>query len=492
MELPLIIDLDGKQSLQVQIHNQILDLILSGSLENGCRLPSSRDLSDQLDVSRNTIKGAFDKLLEEGYIESRAGSGTYVSTILPEQTISVEEKNDQQKSIKNERPIDLEEKTKGNEERLYKRDVSDILYDFQLERTDPNSFPVKTWRRLINDRLGSAKANMTRYGEPTGHPELRRAIATRLGSTRGMVIDPDQIIILTGIQQGLNIVSHLLVRKGSKVVLEAPGYRGASYLFENYGADLVPVPVDEHGVMIDKLPSTHTDIAFITPSRQFPLCATLSVERRKGLINWAEKVGAYILEVDYDSDFRYEGSPLPAIKSFDDQNSVIYLSSFSKSIGPGLRIGYMVVPPELVEHAKSSKVLLDYGLPWLDQVVLTDFLTTGSFDNYLKRLRRLYISRRDCLVDTLKEKFGNDVDLKGTDCGTHLIWRLPESTMDAITLQKKMVEQQVGIYTLHHHTVSNPEMASDNEQIVMLGYAAIEKDNIREGICRIAARFEDF
>ncbi len=486
MELPLIIDLDGKRSLQVQIHDQILDLILSGSLENGCRLPSSRDLSDQLDVSRNTIKGAFDKLIEEGYLEPRAGSGTYVSMILPEQTISVAGKNNQQELIKNTHPVELASKTKGLEENLYQLESNNSFFDFQIERTDPHSFPAKTWRRIINNRLGSARANMTRYGEPTGLFELRKVIASRLGSTRGMAVEPEQVILLTGIQQGLNIVSHLFIRKGAKVVLESPGYKGGSYLFENYGAKILPVPVDDNGLIINKLPKTQVDVAMITPSRHFPLCATLPIERRKKLVEWANNTSSYLLEVDYDSDFRYQGSPLPAIKSFDTEQRVIYLSSFAKSIGPGLRIGYMVVPPHLIEHATSSKILLDYGLPWLDQVTLTDFISSGSFDNHIKRVRQLYLKRRNCLLKSLGDAFG-DISVKGTESGTYLVWNLPETFPDAEDLKTRVREKQVGIYTLQHYTIYNWEALKNSHRIVLLGYAEITEDTICKGISQIAS-----
>jgi len=489
MELSIFINGKGASSYQLQISEQILELIKNGSISADERLPSSRTLSEQLGVSRNTVKGAYDKLIEQGYIESIIGSGTYVSKTLPDDAIKVKDPVDKDKIIKNTLPVELTSKTEGREENLYRRDTNNALYDFQLERTDPDSFPTKIWRRLINYRLTSARRNMTQYGEPTGLLELRKAIATRLGSTRGMRVNPEQVIILTGIQQGLNIVSHLLIRKGSKVVLESPGYKGASYLFENYGAKIVPVPVDEQGIIIDKLPNKQIDVAMITPSRHFPLCATLPIERRKKIIEWAVNTTSYILEVDYDSDFRYEGSPLRAIRSFDAEQRVIYLSSFAKSIGPGLRMGYMVVPPSLIEHAKSSKILLDYGLPWLDQVVLTDFITSGGFENHIKRLRQLYLTRRDCLLNSMKEAFG-EISVKGIECGTHIVWDLPESLPDAGNLQKNVRKKQVGIYTLRHHTIYNWENMKNNHRVILLGYAGISEDNICKGISHIAAAVE--
>ncbi len=489
MELPIHINLENRSPYQTQISEQLIELIKTGRIQPNERLPSSRALSTQLNVSRNTIKGAYDKLIEQGYIDSIIGSGTYVCDVLPDTTIKIDTVVPGNNIIKSKLPVELTSKTKNNEEKLYLRETGDLLYDFQIERTDPKSFPTKTWRRIINNRLDSARSNMTKYSEPTGLLELRKAIATRLGSTRGMKVDPEQVIMLTGIQQGLNIVSHLLIRKGSKVVLESPGYKGASYLFENYGAKIIPVPVDEDGVIINKLPDKKIDVAMITPSRQFPLCATLPIKRRKQLIEWSVNTDSYILEVDYDSDFRYEGSPLHAIRSFDKDQRVIYLSSFAKSIGPGLRIGYMVVPPSLIEHAKSSKVLLDYGLPWLDQVILTDFISSGGFENHIKRLRQTYMGRRNCLLESLQNSFG-EITLMGLECGTHVVWNLPPESPDAEDLQKKIRQKQVGVYTLQHHTIYNWRSFKNNNRIVLLGYAAMTKDNIRKGISRIASSIE--
>lgn len=485
MELSILIDTKDTASYQRQISEQIIDLIKTKRLRANERLPSSRTLSEQLEVSRNTVKGAYDKLIEQGYIESIIGSGTYVCKMLPDDAIKTKAIADNDASFKTDHPVELTSKTQGQEEKLYKRDVIELRYDFQIERTDPDSFPTKTWRRIINHRLSSARANMTKYGEPTGLLELRNAIASRLGSTRGMRVEPEQVIILTGIQQGLNIVSHLLIRKGSKVVLESPGYKGASHLFENYGAKIIPVPVDADGIIINKLPDKKISVAMITPSRHFPLCATLPVERRKQLIDWSINTDSYILEVDYDSDFRYEGSPLRAIRSFDKDDRVIYLSSFAKSIGPGLRIGYMVVPPSLIEHAKSSKILLDYGLPWLDQVVLTDFITSGGFEKHINRLRQTYLSRRNCLAESLQRAFG-DVSVKGLECGTHIVWDLPKTLPDAENLQKNARKKHVGIYTLQHHTIYNWKSFKNNKRVVLLGYAAMTEDKIEKGIMRIA------
>ena len=487
--MELSIEIDPARSLQEQIFEQLQDLIVTERLSCGARLPSSRELSVLLNVSRNTVKGVYDKLTDQGYIYSQVGSGTYVCTTLPERTIGVNANNSQLSLGEEPSDIDLNLPEIKQEIHQYTSKKRELVCDFQLERTDPHSFPTKAWRRLINNRLSTLGSNMTRYGEPMGLGELRTAIATRVGSTRGIVVDPSQVFIVTGIQQGLNIVSQLFVRKGTGVLIEAPGYTGAKYLFQNYGAKLIPVPVDKNGIVLNKLPKKDVSLAFITPSRQYPMGTVMSIKDRKALIEWATEVGSYIVETDYDSDFRYEGAPLPALKALDNNECVIHLGSFSKTLGPGLRVGYMILPPSLVDGAISCKKLLDYGMPWLDQAVLADFIASGSYDNYLKRLRSLYRNRRDRLIKELTDKLG-EVELRGTECGTHLVWKLPEWAPDANKLQKLMLNRNVGVYNLWHDSICNWDYAKECNRLLLLGYGAISEENISEGIGRIVSELK--
>ena len=489
MELSINIEVDRDKPFQTQIFEQLRSLIITKRIKRGYRLPSSRELSAQLGVSRNTVKGAYEKLSDEGYLESRTGSGTFVSSVLPERSMLINYENKKSIDVAGPPQVELHFPTTRQDTHIYQYTTTELAYDFQLERTDPQSFPTRTWRRLINARLTVIGSNMARYGEPSGLRELRTAIAARLGAARGINVAPEQVMIVTGIQQGLNIVSHLFIRSGSKVVIEAPGYKGASDLFQNYGAELIPIPVDEDGIIIDKLPNKSVSIAFITPSRQFPMGATMPIENRKALVDWAAKVGSYIVEVDYDSDFRYESAPLLAVKAVDNYQSVIYLGSFSKTIGPGLRIGYMLLPADLIDTARSCKILLDYGLPWLDQAVLADFIARGSYETYLKRLRHLYQERRDSLINMLMERY-DEVDLSGVDCGTHVIWKLPKDAPDVRELRKAMRKQQVGIYTLWHNAICNWEFESECNRLVLLGYGSISEHGIREGILRIVKELQ--
>jgi len=488
MELPINLESNHHLSLQAQLFKQVKFLILSGCLTPGSRLPSTRELGTQLGVSRNTITGAYNKLAEAGYVAVQSPRGVFVSDNLPDVTIAVDE-DEGTRPLATTRPVHLQSPPRHMQKELYMLPSESTYYDFALERTDRSAFPVKSWRRLFLSKLRSTASNMARYQYPTGLPDLRKAIADYVATHRGITVDPNQVIVVTGIQQGLNLVAQMFVRNGTRVVMETPGYRGASLLFRNYGAELVPAHVDQQGIVLEDLRSVAADLAFVTPSRQYPLCGILSNERRVGLVDWACQAGSYIIEVDYDSDFMYEGSPQRAVQAYDDTGRVIYLTSFSKTLGPGLRLGFMIVPPELVSVTKSTKVLLDYGLPWLEQAVLAEFMGSGAFVNHLKKLRSLYMLRRDVLLKAMAEHFG-DARVFGRECGSHIVWRLPETAPAAPALKRTMRKQQVGIHTLRHYSVSGAESMVDRDRYLLMGFSALDEYRIPEGISRIASELE--
>jgi GntR family transcriptional regulator/MocR family aminotransferase len=418
------------------------------------------------------------------YITSRVGSGTFVCKHTPEKTLEAALSDKRMIHKECEQGVPTKLPSTKKKVQPSKNTQKELAIDFQLERTNPHSFPAKTWRRLINNRLTTVGDNMTKYGDPQGLESLRESIATRLAVTRGVVVDPSQVLILTGIQQGLNIISQLFIKKGSKVVCEAPGYSGAELLFQSCGAKVIPVPVGVDGIDTEELKKHQASFAVITPSRQYPMGTIMPVKNRINVIDWAATSGSYVVEIDYDSDFHYEGTPLPAVKALDEHECVFYLSSFSKTIGPGLRLGYMVLPAAFVDKAKGCKKLLDYGLPWLDQAVLADFIHSGSYDIYLKRLRKMYSSRRDCLMNELATHLG-EVDLRGPECGTHLIWKLPEYSPDVDALQEALLRHKVGIYSLRHSSICNWQFEKENNRLMLLGYGALSKSKIITGIQRI-------
>jgi GntR family transcriptional regulator/MocR family aminotransferase len=485
MQLALEIDHSGAP-LQAQIFKQIHSLIVSGRLRPSTRLPGTRALSEQLGVSRNTIILAYETLAAEGYLQSREGAGTYVSQTLPDDSMSTAESAGRTPGVL--RPVHLfvpvAEKAKPS---IFPRE---IIYDFALESADPACFPRNIWRRLTNWRMQSSRFNLTYSGTPMGLRELRETLAGYLGVSRGVSCSPDQIVIVTGVQQALNVAAHLFVRAGTTVTMEAPGCSTTASLFRAYGAQIVPVPIDQSGIVVKHLPQSRSGVAFVTPARQYPMGVILPASRCDVLLSWAEHTDSHIVEVDFDTEIRYEGSPQPPLKTLDKQGRVVYVGSFAASIGPGLRVGYMVLPPHLVEPAVQAVSLLDHGfpctgVPWLEQAVLNDFIESGSFEKHLRKIRKTYMARRDCLVASLQKHIGS-VQVNPVHCGTHLVWELPADFPSAHKLQMMMLERQIGVYTLRDQNIGDADYLENCDRYLLLGFAALPEPAIEEGISRLA------
>jgi len=273
---------------------------------------------------------------------------------------------------------------------------------------------------------------------------------------------------------------------------ETPGCSLIAPLYQRYGADIVPVPIDHDGLIVERLPDCRHSVAVVTPARQFPLGAIMPASRRQALLDWACETDTYVFEVDFDSDFRYEGSPQPALQAMDRKGRFIYAGSFAMTIGPGLRIGYLVLPPELVERAIEATVLLDYaypcqgqGVPWLEQAVLTDFIESGGYDKHLRRLRRAYLERRDHLASTLKQHFGY-LDLLGMTSGTHVIWRMPNRLPNALECESRARAAGVAVYTLKFKTIAGAESLPGWDRHLLLGFASLKVPAIAAATNRLA------
>ncbi|CAB1276350.1 MocR-like pyridoxine biosynthesis transcription factor PdxR [Candidatus Nitrosacidococcus tergens] len=485
MQIPLKLKHRSHQTLQNQLFDQIRNLILSGKLRPGMVMPASRILSEQLGISRNTVMLAYERLIAEDYLQTQKAAGTYVNLNLPIDSVVLKTPNQSSKIptkiYKKRHPVLFE----GRAQKLTNTERSKIEIDFKVGRLDPNSFPVKIWRRLILKHLDKSGGGITEYRDPTGLMALRKAIVNHLGPARGISVSPDQIIVVSGSQQALNIIARLLINQESIVVTECPCYQGAMYVFESYGAKFCPIPVDHHGLQTEKLPNTTiVSLAYVTPSHQYPLGATLSLKRRVQLLDWAGETGAYLIEDDYDSDFRHNGSPLTALAGLDPYGCVIYMGTVSKSIGAGLRLGYLVLPEVLVTPAKTVKALLDNGNPWLDQAVLADFIANGSYARHLRQIRRTYLRRRDCLIAALKSHFGK-VSLSGLDGGMHIVWHLPSYLPTAAEMQEIAQQVGVGIYTLEKGGAHDFGYQEYSKHTLVLGYSSLDEVQIQEGINRI-------
>lgn len=471
--------------MQFQIFNEIQTLILSGYLRPNELLPPFRELATQLQLSRNTVILAYQRLISEGYLETRPGVGTFVTGTLPERALHIHQKSagtrEKAEFLARRHPFLFH----GNLHEVFSPRQQRPEIDFFVGRPDAESFPRKIWSRLLARKIAHGDGGMTEYSNPAGLYELRAAIAAHLAPARGIKADPDQIIIVGGIQEALNLLSRLLVGSETRVAIESPCYQGAAYVLKAARAEIVPVPVDASGLDVAQLPSGPVGVIYVTPSHQYPLGSTMSLERRLKLLEWAWDNGAYIIEDDYDSDFRYHGAPLFALAGLDRHESVIYLGTFSKSIGAGIRVGYIVAPSALTGPLTTLKGLLNNGNPWLEQAVLAEFLESGSFIHHLRKIRKLYLNRRNTLVECLQKHFKHS-EISGAEGGMHITWTLPPDLPDATQVAALARSAGVGIYPLGNGACSFIANAHQAERMIMLGFSSVSEAKIRDGIGRLA------
>jgi len=476
LDLPLHLKPGLDRTLQVQIFEQIRQMILDGLLKPGMALPPSRLLAERFSISRNTATLAYDRLAAEGYVESRGTAGTFISSTLPDDMLSVRGDRSQSNGPLPDGGAPLlcfAGSPGGGSDRP--------RYDFWVGRSDPESFPIRIWRRLINRRLSENSSSfLTDYCDPAGLPELREAIAAHLGRARGMAITHDQIIVTSGGQDALNLICKLVAPDIAQLCIENPCYLGAAMLFKSTGKPAVPVSVDTEGIRIEDLPTSPRNLLYVTPSHQFPTGVTMPLSRRFELLRWAEETDSYIVEDDYDSDFRYDGPPVTSVAGLGRSRRVFYMGTFSKSVGAGLRIGYAGIPRLYWDDARILKAQMSNGHSWLEQAVLADFITEGHFERHLRKLRQLYKARRDRLERELRSHF-HDPEIKGTECGLHFIWRLPPHFPSAQKIQLAAREAGVGVYALRSGAAFDfREDARDD--VLVFGFSSLGEDDIRDAV----------
>jgi len=488
MQISVLLDRSRPESLTAQMADQIREAIRSARITPGTRLPSSRRLSEQLAISRNTVVRAYDELLMEGIVEARPASGIYVAEQLisnPVRAHSASDFRDDAIQIRMPSPL-RQARAQHSPPSARNR----LLFDFFPGRPSAELFPLKTWRRLLQANLthGGA-AGLTQYGDPAGLPALRTAIASHLAASRGIVADPSRIVIVSGTQEGLNISARLFLARGALSIVEDPCYQAAVSAFEAAGAEVASVRVDSDGLVASELPRRTASLLYLTPSHQYPTGVTLSVPRRNDIVAWARQYGCYIVEDDYDGDIRYEGSHLQPIAALAP-DCTIYLGSFAKSLGGGLRLGFMVVPEQIAEAVASEKGLLNSGNPWLEQATLADFMRTGSYSTHLLRVRSHYKENRNCLIAALRRNFG-DVHLDGDMGGLHMLWHLPPGIPDAATVEALAQRARVGIYSLASTRVHFHRQSPLAGRAIVLGYAALSWKQIEKGIARLSDAIDD-
>ncbi len=477
MLLPIEIDKSSSVSLQDQVSEQLLHFIMGGALTPGTRVPTSRELARRAGISRNTVTLAYERLIGEGYLLTRPASGTFVAEVLPDDA-PAPAPAPARAAAAARRPLAF----RGP---ALHRSLRRPEMDFDLGSADPSVFPTREWRRHVLSVLDHHCGRISQAPPPAGEPKLRHAIARRLGEHRGITCQADDVLVVTGSQQAYNVAAHLLLRPGDGVVVEAPCHMGAAHVFEARGARLLPVAVDEHGIRTDRLPA-NAALAYVTPSHQHPVGGTLPLERRERLLDWAHDTGAYIFEDDAGCEFHYDGWQPPALKGLDRDGLVIYCGTFSLTLGAGLRLGYMVLPPELRAAAVAAKIMLDNGSPWLEQAALANMMEAGSFARHVDRIRGLFRERRDLLVAELHRRFG-EVELTGTEAGTHLGWLLPDCLPEAAAIRDAAAMEGVGVHVAPNSSFDDAADPRFRRHALYLGYAALSLDRIVPAIERLCS-----
>lgn len=485
MELGLRVDTTSGEALHRQVYDAIRAAILSGRLSSGDRLPPSRTLSDQLSLSRTTVAEAYEQLRAEGYVEGRHGSGTFVAPTLPKDGLrgAAAIESDRRGSRRTVPFSDWGKRVMGDGFRaVLQSPISQpFVHDLRPHRIAQDQFPWEAWKAAVDRALGRERVSLLSYPPAAGHAGLREAISAHVARYRGVICSPEQVVVVNGSQQGLNLLSQLLLDPGDRVAVEDPGYPAARLSLEARAMDITRVPVDGEGMKVDGLLDLAPQrLVHVTPSHQDPTGATLSLTRRLALLDVAQRTGCLVVEDDYDSEFRYEGHPVESLQGLDRTGLVVYAGTFSKSVLAGLRIGFLVLPSDLVGPFIAAKSLWDSGAPLLEQAALAEFMRAGDYERHIRKMRRLYRSRRDQLVASLTEAFGDRVDIGPRHGGLNLLVSFDVSGSDE-EVALRAADAGVGLRPASPYFLHPPKRPS-----FLLGFAALPEADIREGIRRLA------
>jgi GntR family transcriptional regulator / MocR family aminotransferase len=457
--------------LSRQIYEQIRDAILAGRLRPGDRLPPTRTLASSVGVSRNTVAAAFDHLTGEGFLVGRAGVGTFVSA-----DVRIDARTQPSRAS----PLRVASVWTCQPESVPQLTVGQAAFDFQPGTPDVSRFPFPTWRRQVNAALRESRLGGTVYADPAGDPALRRAIARHLAVSRGVRVEADDLVVTSGVQQAATLAGQVLLEPGDVVAMEDPGYLPVRRVFEAARATVVDVPVDENGIVVEAMPE-QARLVYVSPAHQFPLGVVMSLPRRLALLDWAGRAGAAILEDDYDADFRYTGRPVDPLQALDSIGRVIYVGSFSKSMLPILRLGYCVVPSPLVAPFRRAKFVADWHSPLSSQAALARFIDDGHLANHIRRMRRIYQTRRDRIAAALDSDLGPWLRRVPTVAGLHLAALARSAGAERVEeWVARARELDVAVQSLTTFTHSEERPAG-----LVIGFGAIPESRIDEGMRRL-------
>lgn len=476
---------DPRISAYRWLYSALRSAILEGRLHRGARLPATRDLAAQYRLSRGTIVSAVEQLKSEGYVQARTGSGTYVSNTLPDELFQVAA------NAKPNLPPPHHQRTQSRKISAYAQRVQ-LFPNFAPRPTRafrPNLpaldlFPTTLWAQVAARRLRKVSTNFLMGCETLGYLPLREAVADYLNISRGVNCTLKQVAIVSGAQEAFDLVARLFLDPGDRVCMENPGYVGAATVFQSLGAIISHVPLDEEGLKLRESNLRGARLVYVTPGHQFPLGITMSLARRLQLLEFARKSGALILEDDYDSEFRYAGRPVPALQGLDRHGVVLLTGSFSKVLFPSLRLGYLVVPTDLVDRVSATLSITRRHAPLMEQAVLSDFITAGHFGRHLRRMRQIYAERLSVLLDAAQQNLAGLLEISEIEAGLQTVGWLQRG-INAESAAATAAERNVEVTPLSIYSQGN--VASTGLQ---LGFAAIEPKEIRRGVQDLAIALE--
>jgi GntR family transcriptional regulator / MocR family aminotransferase len=468
------VSLVGRKDLTGEIYRQLRRAILDGRLPQGSRLPATRELARRLNVSRTTVTVAYDRLTGEGFITSRVGAGTFVGDDVAG-------------------PAGTARPGRGA---LRPRPLWDAVvvptvfdkpprFDFRTGIPDATLFPYQSWRRLLVRQLRPAAVGLGAYGDPAGHPGLRQAIARHIGLARGVQAGAEEVVVTNGTQQAVDVVARVLLAPGDRVAVESPGYGPPRRLMASLGAEVLGVPVDDQGLVVEAIPP-RTRLVYVTPSHQFPLGMAMSLPRRLALLAWAERHDAAVVEDDYDSEFRYGGRPIEPLQTLDGSGRVIYVGSFSKTLLPTLRLGFLVVPASLVAAVRRAKFLADWHTSLPTQAALADFIDQGYFARHLRKMRATYQQRHQQIVESLDDRFADHLKPVPSAAGLHVAATAPASTPEEL----RAVLGRASAGGVEVQPLSMFDVGQPSQPGIVLGYGAIPTADIEEGLSRLRRCFD--
>jgi GntR family transcriptional regulator/MocR family aminotransferase len=485
---PIAIERHVSLPMHRQIYGWFRSAIAEGRIRPGGRIPSSRGLAAELGVSRIPVVNAFEQLHAEGYFETFVGVGTRVAKSIPSECLNIPEVRKARisgGSVTNAAPRQLSHRA-SHWNTSSTQPWLNTLGAFRVSLPALDHFPVNIWSKLIARHSRAVSRSMLAYGDATGYGPLREAIAEYVSTVRGVRCETSQILVTTGSQQGLQIASQVLLDPEDQVCMEEPGYPGARQAFAMADAQIIPIKLDSEGLVVSELARKggRAKVVYVTPSHQYPMGMTMSAARRMQLLNWAAHNGTWLIEDDYDSEYRFDSRPIASLQGLDSDARVLYMGTFSKVLFPALRLGYLVLPKDLVAACTAARDCMDIFSPTLNQAVMAEFIREGHFARHLRRMRMLYMERRKALVNALHSSLGDSVEIAGAEAGMHLVILLRPG-VDDMNLSFEAARRGLSAMPL-----SSCRIRPSGRGGLVLGYGGVNVQDIHKGVRKLRTCME--